>query len=80
MEDAEIVRHINELVGDYRYLERQHGGVGLSSDQRRSLGDLQAQIDRDWALLRKRRACRNVGRDPDAVAGPPGRPLRGHGR
>ena len=77
MEDAEIVRHINELVGDYRHLERQHGGTGLSPDQRRALADIQAEIDRSWANLRRRRACRDAGVDPDNPPAPTARPVRG---
>ncbi len=77
MEDAEIVRHINELVGDYRQIERQHGGTGSSEDQRRALMDIQTEIDRSWADLRRRRACRDAGVDPDNPPAPAGRPLRG---
>ncbi|MGH9105643.1 MAG: DUF2630 family protein [Acidimicrobiales bacterium] len=73
MEDAEIVRNIDRLVGDYRYIERQHGGLGLSADQKKALFELQAEIDQSWELLRRRRALRSVGDDPDM---PPPRPTR----
>lgn len=65
MKDAEIVKHINQLVGDYRQLEREHGGVGLTPGQRTALAKLQSEIDQDWATLRLRRARRNAGADPD---------------
>jgi hypothetical protein len=67
VEDTEIVKHINQLVGDYRHLERQHGGLGLSLEQRKGLSDLQSEIDHSWELLRLRRARRQVGADPDVV-------------
>lgn len=67
VEDAEIVKHINSLVADYRHLERQHGGLGLTPEQRKGLSELQAEIDRNWAVLRQRRARRHAGGDPDIV-------------
>ncbi|HET9058489.1 MAG TPA: DUF2630 family protein [Acidimicrobiales bacterium] len=73
MEDAEIVTLINNLITDYRHLERQHGGLGLTADQRKQLGDLQAEIDRNWAVLRQRRARRDIGADPDKPLAVPGR-------
>ena len=65
MDDAEIVTHINRLVLDYRILERQPHGLGLSAEQEKTLVDLQTEIDQSWDLLRQRRARRNAGHDPD---------------
>ena len=65
MDDTDIVKRINTLVGDYRTLERQHGGLGLTAEQRTALGELQAEIDHSWELLRQRRAHRKVGGGPD---------------
>lgn len=73
MEDAEIVTLINRLINEYRHLERQHGGLGLTPDQRKQLGDLQSEIDRSWAMLRARRARRDIGADPDTPLAIPGR-------
>lgn len=72
MEDAEIVTRINTLVADYRRLERQHGGLGLNVDQRKLLSDIQDEIDRNWAVLRQRRARRDIGADPEAPVPIPG--------
>jgi hypothetical protein len=76
VEDTEIVKHINQLVGDYRHLERQHGGLGLSLEQRKALSTLQSEIDHNWAQLRLRRARRHVGADPDVVLAAPGGPVK----
>jgi len=67
VDDAQIVKHINQLVAEYRHLERQHGGLGLTPEQRKTLSELQGEIDHSWGLLRQRRARRHVGGDPDAV-------------
>jgi hypothetical protein len=71
VEDTEIVHRINQLVAECRHLERQHGGLGLSPEQRKALSELQAEIDYSWAQLRQRRARRYVGGDPDIVLDTP---------
>jgi hypothetical protein len=71
VEDADIVQDINRLVGEYHHLEHQHGGLGLSAEQRKELGELQVRIDRHWEVLRQRRARRHIGADPDDLVLPP---------
>ena len=80
MEDVEIVTRINTLVGDYRRLERQHGGLGLTVDQRKVLSDIQEEIDRNWAVLRQRRARRDIGADPEVPVLVPGRGVKSRRR
>ena len=77
MDDTDIVRRINTLVGDYRNLERQHGGLGLTAEQRKMLVELQIEIDHSWELLRQRRARRHAGAGTEAVYAGPGPALKG---
>lgn len=62
--DAEIVRHIDELVEEEHQLERTHAASGLSDPERARLADLEVQLDQAWDLLRQRRARRQAGLDP----------------
>ena len=71
VEEADIVKRINTLVGEYRNLERQHGGLGLTAEQRKTLVELQAEIDHSWEQLRQRRARRHAGEGARGVFGRP---------
>lgn len=62
--DAELVRHIDELVDEEHRLEREHAGEGLDDSGRRRLRQLEVQLDQAWDLLRQRRARRHAGQDP----------------
>jgi hypothetical protein len=72
LDDAELVRRIDELVGEEHRLERDHAGEGLDDAGRERLKELEVQLDQCWDLLRQRRARRHAGQDPgDAeVRGP----------
>ena len=65
MDDAEIVRHITELVDEEHQLERSHDGKGLSDEELARLRDVEVSLDQCWDLLRQRRARRAAGEDPD---------------
>jgi len=66
--DAELVRHIDELVDEEHRLEREHAGEGLDDQGRRRLRQLEIQLDQAWDLLRQRRARRHAGQDPGDAA------------
>jgi Protein of unknown function (DUF2630) len=67
MDDSEIHRHIDELVGEEHRLERAHVGQGLSAVEQARLDAIGVQLDRYWDLLRQRDARRRVGLDPDTA-------------
>ncbi len=65
VDDAELVRRIENLVEEEHRLEREHAGEGLDEAGRRRLRDVEIQLDQAWDLLRQRRALRHAGQDPD---------------
>ena len=65
MDDADIVRRINELVEEEHRLEGAHPRDGLSGDELDRLRGVEVALDQCWDLLRQRRARRRAGRDPD---------------
>jgi hypothetical protein len=67
MDDAQIVKRIDELVDEEHQLEAAHEGVGISDDDRDRLKGIEVQLDQCWDLLRQRRARRNAGKDPDTA-------------
>jgi hypothetical protein len=67
VDDAEIVKQIDGLVDEEHRLERAHVGSEVSPAEQQRLADLEHQLDRCWDLLRRRRARRNAGLDPDGA-------------
>lgn len=65
--DTELVAHIDALVEEEHRLERVHAGDGLDDRSRERLQGLEVQLDQAWDLLRRRRARRHAGLDPDDV-------------
>jgi hypothetical protein len=73
MDDAELVARIDELVAEEHRLEQAHVGEELDDDETARLRSLEVALDQCWDLLRRRRARRAAGQDPDDVtARPPG--------
>lgn len=68
MNDAEIVRHINELADEEHHLERSKAGRALTEDEQSRLRSIEVALDQCWDLLRQRRARRSAGQDPDEAA------------
>jgi hypothetical protein len=65
MDDAELVKRIDDLAAEEHRLERSHAGSGLSPDELARLKAIEISLDQCWDLLRQRRARRNAGEDPD---------------
>jgi Protein of unknown function (DUF2630) len=64
-QNAEIHRHINELIEEEHSL-RGGGPSDLPDDERRRrLAQLETQLDQAWDLLRQRQARREWDQDPD---------------
>ncbi len=71
MDDAELVKRIDDLAAEEHHLERSHAGAGLSPDELARLRSIEVALDQCWDLLRQRRARRNAGEDPDEAAARP---------
>jgi hypothetical protein len=67
MDDKTVLGRISELVDEEHELRRQLSAGAISSDEEHSrLKDLEDSLDQCWDLLRRRRAARDAGHDPDA--------------
>jgi hypothetical protein len=68
MDDGQILQRIDELVTEEHDLRsRRLAGEVDSDTERARLRDLEATLDQCWDLLRRRRAQREAGGDPDAA-------------
>jgi hypothetical protein len=67
MDDADIVRRIGELAEEEHSLERSHEGEGQSPADLEALRRIGITLDQCWDLLRRRRAQRAAGRDPEDI-------------
>ena len=67
MDDADIVRQINELADEEHRLEQSKVGEGLTDDEQDRVRSIEIALDQCWDLLRQRRARREAGGDPDDV-------------
>jgi Protein of unknown function (DUF2630) len=68
MNDAELVKRINELVEEEHRLEQAPVGEGLGEDDTARMRSLEVALDQCWDLLRQRRARRDAGQDPDTAS------------
>jgi Protein of unknown function (DUF2630) len=67
MDDSQIHGTIEQLVAEEHQLwEREAAGNATDADRQR-LQELKVLLDQSWDLLRRRRALRDVGSDPDAA-------------
>jgi hypothetical protein len=67
MDDAEIVRQINDLADEEHRLEQSKVGEGLTDAEQDRVRSIEIALDQCWDLLRRRRARREAGQDPDDV-------------
>ncbi|GLW27249.1 DUF2630 family protein [Actinoplanes regularis] len=67
MDDNSVLSRIRGLVEEEHELRQQLGQGEISSaDEHARLKSLEEALDQCWDLLRRRRAARDVGNDPDA--------------
>jgi len=67
MDDNSVLSRINGLVDEEHKLREQLGRGEISSTEEHArLGELEEALDQCWDLLRRRRAARDVGNDPNA--------------
>ena len=78
MDDDEIVRQINELAEEEHRLEQSKVGTGLNEDEKDRVRSIEIALDQCWDLLRRRRARREAGADPDEVTVRPAEVVEGY--
>ncbi|MBM2615429.1 DUF2630 family protein [Actinoplanes sp. LDG1-06] len=67
MDDKTVLSRIHGLVDEEHKLRTQLGKGEISSDEEHArLKELEEALDQCWDLLRRRRAAREVGNDPNA--------------
>ena len=67
MDDNTVLSRIHDLVDEEHKLREQLSRGKISgTDERARLKELEEALDQCWDLLRRRRAAREVGNDPDA--------------
>ena len=64
MDDAQIHRTIEQLVGEEHELWELEAAGRAGEAERRRLQQLKVSLDQCWDLLRQRRAIREAGGDP----------------
>jgi hypothetical protein len=68
MDDKSVLGRIHGLVDEEHKLRQQVSRGEIGSDEERArLKELEESLDQCWDLLRRRRAARDAGGDPDAV-------------
>ena len=66
MDDNTVLGRINGLVEEEHKLRQQLSRGEISSDEEHAkLKELEESLDQCWDLLRRRRAAREFGNDPD---------------
>jgi hypothetical protein len=69
MDDKQILQRITALVDEEHELRaRRQGGTAGSDDEAARLRELEESLDQCWDLLRRRRAAREFGSDPNEVS------------
>lgn len=67
MDDKTVLSRIHGLVEEEHQLREQLGQGKISStEEHERLKALEEALDQCWDLLRRRRAARDIGHDPDA--------------
>ncbi|BBH67120.1 hypothetical protein ACTI_38050 [Actinoplanes sp. OR16] len=66
MDDKTVLGRIHGLVEEEHELRQQLSQGKISSDEEHTrLKELEESLDQCWDLLRRRRAARTAGNDPD---------------
>jgi hypothetical protein len=69
VDDKQILHHITELVDEeHRLRTRRVAGEVSTEEEASRLRALEESLDQCWDLLRRRRAAREIGENPDAVS------------
>jgi hypothetical protein len=79
MDENSILSRIDELVDEEHALRQRLLAGEISTDEEHArLRELEISLDQCWDLLRRRRAARTAGADPDAVEPAPVEQVEGY--
>ena len=79
MDDTTVLSRINALVDEEHQLRQQvQAGQISGEDERTRLREVEEALDQCWDLLRRRRAARAAGNDPDGAAAQPVSEVEGY--
>lgn len=79
MDDKQIIQMIDSLVTEeHRLRTRRQAGQVSSEEEQARLRELEESLDQCWDLLRRRRAARETGSDPDQVQPQPRQQVEGY--
>jgi hypothetical protein len=79
MQDSEILGQINTLVDEEHALrERLQQGDLTADEEHQRLKSVEEQLDQCWDLLRRRRARRYYGENPDDATSRPAGEVEGY--
>jgi hypothetical protein len=68
VDDKQILHRISDLVDEEHQLRaRRMAGDVTSEEERSRLLELEESLDQCWDLLRRRRAAREFGGDPNTI-------------
>jgi hypothetical protein len=67
MDDGQVHKTIEQLVAEEHELWEREAAGQAGDDDRRRLEVVKVSLDQSWDLLRRRRALRDSGQDPDAA-------------
>jgi hypothetical protein len=71
VDDKQILQRITSLVDEEHQLRNRRLEGDLSSaEETERLRDLEEALDQCWDLLRRRRAARDMGTNPDDIDAP----------
>lgn len=78
-DEQSILARVHALVEDeHRLRSRLEAGELSAAEEHDRLRDAEQQLDQCWDLLRRRRAARDNGQDPDAVQARPVSEVEGY--
>jgi Protein of unknown function (DUF2630) len=79
MDDKSVLHRINALVDEEHHLRTRLAAGEISADEEHArLRELEESLDQCWDLLRRRRAAREFGNDPDAEQARPADEVEGY--
>lgn len=79
MSDETVLNRINELIDEEHQLRRRLSAGEISSDEEHArLRAVEQSLDQCWDLLRRRRAARAQGGQPDEVRARPVSEVEGY--
>lgn len=68
MDDRTVLSRIHDLVDEeHRMRTQAQSGEISTDDERTRLREVEESLDQCWDLLRRRRAARAIGEDPDSA-------------